>query len=44
MQKREFKKPRFSIDRSQRGNLARQIAGGFCAAIGIGLPGRWVCN
>jgi DNA-binding LacI/PurR family transcriptional regulator len=36
MQKREFKKPRFSIDRSQRGNLARQIADGLRTAIETG--------
>ena len=36
MQKREFKKPRFSIDRSQRGNLARQIADGLRTAIDTG--------
>ena len=36
MQKREFKKPRFSIDRSQRGTLARQIADGLRTAIETG--------
>ena len=36
MQKRDFKKPRFSIDRSQRGNLARQIADGLRTAIETG--------
>ena len=42
MQKREFKKPMFSIDRSQRGNLARQIADGLRTAIEIGYyrPGE----
>ena len=36
MQKREFKKPRFSIDRSQRGNLSRQIVDGLRTAIETG--------
>ena len=36
MQKREFKRPRFSVDRSQRGNLARQIADGLRTAIETG--------
>lgn len=36
MQKREFKKPRFSVDRSQRGNLALQIADGLRTAIDTG--------
>jgi DNA-binding LacI/PurR family transcriptional regulator len=42
MQKREFKKPRFSIDRSQRGNLSRQIADGLRTAIETGYyrPGE----
>ena len=36
MQKRDFKRPKFSIDRSQRGNLARQIADGLRTAIETG--------
>ncbi len=36
MQKRDFKRPRFSVDRSQRGNLARQIADGLRTAIETG--------
>ena len=42
MQKREFKEPRFTIDRSQRGNLSRQIADGLRTAIETGYyrPGE----
>lgn len=42
MQKREFKKPRFSVDRTQRGNLSRQIADGLRTAIETGYyrPGE----
>lgn len=36
MRKRVFKKPRFSIDRTRRGNLAEQIAAGLRTAIETG--------
>ena len=36
MQKRFFKKPRFSIDRARRGDLAEQIAAGLRTAIETG--------
>ena len=36
MKKRDFKKPKFSIDRTQRGDLAKQIAAGLRTAIETG--------
>ena len=36
MKKRDFKKPRFSIDRTRRGDLAKQIAAGLRTAIETG--------
>ena len=36
MQKRDFKVPRFALDRSRRGDLARQIADGLRSAIATG--------
>lgn len=42
MQKRDFKRPNFSIDRAKRGNLAKQIAFGLRTAIETGYyrPGE----
>ena len=36
MEKRDFKRPRFTLDRSKRGNLAEQIAVGLRTAIETG--------
>ena len=37
MRKQDFKKPKFSIDRSRRGDLANQIAAGLRTAINTGF-------
>ncbi|MBE6398182.1 MAG: winged helix-turn-helix transcriptional regulator, partial [Lentisphaerae bacterium] len=42
MQKRDFKKPMFTLDRSRRGDLSRQVSAGLRTAIETGYyqPGE----